>query len=155
MAVVHQRVAYSGIGQIGRQLRLPNPLGKPEPPGVYPEAVTYGFVHPLDLLHPIGTGERRQHGLVEPGEEQLHPSIADEPPEEVEVPSVVRLQPLEQRAGEMQDHGEKISSGKALQNRPIDVSDMLLEDMIEVADWLMEMEAEDKPECGHKLAYDQ
>ena len=51
--VVHQRVAHAGVGQVGGELRLPDPLGEPEAARVDAEAAAHRLVHPADLLDPV------------------------------------------------------------------------------------------------------
>src|SRR5215216_2993530 len=149
MTVVDQRVAHTRSCQIGRKLRFPDALGEPEAASIYAEAAANRLVHPLDLLDPVGAGQRGKHGLIEAGQEQLHPTIAHQLPEEVQVRGVVGLQPLEQWARQMEHERQEASGGEMLQNWTVDVLDMLLEDVIEVADRLMQVETEDEADRGH------
>ena len=53
----------------------------------------------------------------------------------------------------MQHQREEVALGQPLHDRPIDILDVLLEDMIEVADRLVQVEAEDEPDWSHALPY--
>jgi hypothetical protein len=103
--VVHQRVADARLGQVGGELGLPHPLGEPEAARVHPEAVLHGLMHPAYLLHPIAAGQRSQHGLIEAREQDLHLAVRRERAEPVEIRGLVRLEPLEQRPGQVQHDG--------------------------------------------------
>ena len=52
----------------------------------------------------------------------------------------------------MQDEREENCARRALEKRTVDIVNVLLEDMIEVADGLMQVEAEDEAYWGHALA---
>ena len=62
VAVVHQGVVHSRGREVGGQLRLPHPLGEPEPPGAHPEPALHRLRHPMDLLHPVGARQRARIG---------------------------------------------------------------------------------------------
>ncbi len=60
VAIVHQCVADARVGQIGREVGLPDSLGEPQPHGVHTEARPHRLAHPLDLLDAISAGEARR-----------------------------------------------------------------------------------------------
>ena len=105
----------------------------------------------MDLLHPVGARQRGEDRLVEPREEELQPAVGREPAELVEVARLVGLEPLEQRAGKMEDGGKELALGEPLQQRAVDVLHVLAEDVVEVPDRLVEMETEDEPERVRRL----
>ena len=151
MAVIHQRVAHARIGQIGRQLGLPDPLGEPEPAGFHPEAALDRLVHPADLLHPVRPGQRGEHRLVEAGQEHLDLPVGGETGQAIEIGGLVPLQPLEQRPREVQHDGEEVALAQPVEQRAIDVIDVLGEDVVEVADRLMQVQSEDEADrVGHQ-----
>ncbi len=60
------------------------------------------------------------------------------------------LQPLEQRAGDVQRQGEEARSRRTLDDRPIHVADVIGHDVVEIPDRLMQVQAEDESQgCGH------
>jgi len=62
----------------------------------------------------------------------------------------VGLQPLQQRTGQMEDHGEEAALIHLLEEGPVDFVEMLLEDGVEVPDRLVQMNAKDKADgIGH------
>jgi hypothetical protein len=65
------------------------------------------------------------------------------------------LQPFQQRTRDVKHGGEEVVSREPLQDRPIDVLDVLSEDMIEVADGLMQMETKHESDGIHLLAEDE
>src|ERR687898_2257656 len=138
VTVVDQRVAHTCRCQIGRELRFPDSLREPKAASVDPKAVANRLVHPLDLLDPIGAGQRGKHGLVEAGQEQLHMTITHQLPKEVQVRGIVGLRPFEQRTRQMQHDRQEAATGEMLQNWTVYVLDVLLEDMVEIADRLMQ-----------------
>ena len=89
VAVVDQRVAHAGVGQVGGELRLPDPLGEPEPARVDAEAAAHRLVHPVDLLDPVGAGQRGEHRLVEAGQQELDPAVGGQAAEPVEIGRLV------------------------------------------------------------------
>jgi hypothetical protein len=63
----------------------------------------------------------------------------------------VLLQPLEQRAGEVQDEGEKTTLGETFDDGSVDILNVLLENVIEVADGLVEVKPENESDRSHAL----
>ena len=57
MPIIDQHVADAGVGQVGGELRFPDPLREPEAAGIYPEAGPQPLVHPPDLLDAVAAGQ--------------------------------------------------------------------------------------------------
>jgi hypothetical protein len=155
MPVVYQRVADAGIGQVGRQLRLPDALGEPQPARVHSKAAVNRFTHPLDLLHPVGSWQGSEYRLVKSSEEQLDLPVGYQAPQQIQVRCVMPFEPLQQRPGEMQDEGEEPTLGQSLYDWPVDILNVLLEDVVEVADRLVQVKPEDEPDRSHALPKDK
>ena len=56
------------------------------------------------------------------------------------------LEPLEQRAGHVQRQRNEAGLTRAFDDRPVDVTDMIGHDVVEIPDWLMQVQAKDKPQ---------
>src|SRR3989442_12170334 len=52
--VVDERVLHAGLGEIGRQLRLPDALGEPQTGRLHPETPLWILTHATDLLQTVG-----------------------------------------------------------------------------------------------------
>ena len=65
------------------------------------------------------------------------------------------FEPFEQRTGQVQHRRQEIVRREVLQDRPVHIFNVLHEDMIEVPDRLMQMEAEDESDRIHSLAEDE
>ena len=52
----------------------------------------------------------------------------------------------------MQNERKEVTFGKPLQNRSINVLNVLLEDMIEVSDWLVQVQPKYEAYGGHVLS---
>jgi hypothetical protein len=63
----------------------------------------------------------------------------------------VGLEPFEQRAGEVEDGGKELALGEPLQQRAVNVLDVLGEDVVEIPHRLVEMETEDEPERARRV----
>ena len=109
--VVDQGVANAGVGEVGGKLRLPDPLGEPESPGVDTEAPAHRLVHPVDLFDPVLARQRGEHRLVEAGQQDLDAAVGGEAAQPVEVCRLVVLEPLEQRPAQVQ-HDRKELRGR-------------------------------------------
>jgi hypothetical protein len=151
--VIYQCISNAGGCQVCGQLRLPHPLGKPQPLGVHSKPGANGIVHPLDLLDSVCPRQGDQHRLVEPGQEQLDLAVAHQAAELIEISRVMLFEPLEQRSREMEHGRQKATAGQMLENGTIHVLEVLLEDVVKVADRLVEVEAKHEPDRNHGLAY--
>jgi hypothetical protein len=149
VTVIYQGVPDVRGGEIGRELWLPHPLSEPEPPGIGAKAAANGLVQPLDLLNPVAAGKRREHRLVKTGQEQLDLAVTYQAAELIEIASIVSLEPFQQRPREVQHSGEKLPRGQVLQQWAIDVLDVLLEDVVEIANWLVKVESKGKADRLH------
>jgi hypothetical protein len=56
----------------------------------------------------------------------------------------VLFEPLEQRTGDVQRQREEAGPGRALDDRPIDVADVISHDVVEIPHRLMQVQAKDK-----------
>src|SRR2546428_8933029 len=92
MPVVDERVFHAGVGEIGRQLRLPDPLGEPQSGRRHPEAPLEVLAHAADLLEAVGAGERGPDRLIESGEQHLEPATPGEPAATVRAARLPSLQ---------------------------------------------------------------
>ena len=151
MTVVEHHVAHTGVGQVGRQIRLPHPLREPQPRRLDSEAALDRLAHPRHLLDPIGGDERREHRLVESGQQELDVTVRRQPPDHVEVARVVRFEPLEQRARDVQCEREKASLRQSLHERPVDVPQVIGEDVVEVPHRLMQVHSEHEADRVHRF----
>ena len=61
----------------------------------------------------------------------------------------MRFEPFEQRPAQVEDDGQELAGGQGVDQRTVDVLHVLREDVIEVADGLMEMEPEREADRGH------
>jgi hypothetical protein len=59
------------------------------------------------------------------------------------------FQPLEQRSGEVQYQRKELALRQTLQDRPIDILDVLLEDIVEVPDGLVQVQPKYEPDRSH------
>jgi septum formation topological specificity factor MinE len=64
----------------------------------------------------------------------------------------MRFQPFQKRTREVQHGRKEIVVRKPLQNRPVDILHVLSEDVIEIANRLVQMEAKDESDWTHSLA---
>ena len=150
VAIVHEDVANARVGEVGGEIGLPDALGEPEAGGLDAEPRADGLPHPLDLLHPVAPGERGEHRFVEAAEEDFHLSVGGEPAQPVEVCGLVSLEPLEEGAGQVQNDREEPAIGEGVEQRPVDVLDVLREDVVEVADRLVEVKPEGEADRRHR-----
>jgi hypothetical protein len=106
----------------------------------------------VDLLYPVGSGQGCQDRLVESGQEQLHLAAGHKPTQLIEIGAVMRFQPLEQRSREVQHERKEAPLGQTLQDGPVNILNVLLEDMIEVSDWLVQVQPKYEAYGGHVLS---
>ena len=151
MTVVEHHVAHTGVGQVSRQIRLPHPLREPQPRRLDPEAALNRLAHPRHLLDPIGGDERGEHRLVESGQQKLDVTVRRQASDQVEVARVMRFQPFEQRARDVQREREKPSLHEPLHQRPVNVAQMIGEHMVEVPHRLMQVHAEHEADRVHRF----
>ena len=97
VAVVEDEIPHARVGQVRRQVGLPHALREPQSRGRDAETALDRLAHPSYLLDPVGGRERREHRLVEAGQQELDVTLRCQPTDQVEVGRVVRLEPLEQR----------------------------------------------------------
>src|SRR4051794_31572557 len=90
-----------------------------------------------------------QPGPEKPAKQQPPFPVADHPPQKIEISAVVGFEPFQQRPREMQYRRQKSPARQPFQDRAIHVGHVLLEHMIEVANWLMEMEAKNETDGRH------
>ena len=115
-------------------------------PRVHPEAPLHRFVHPLDLLHAIRAAARAPARRSRRGESRPCPPMRRSQP--VEVGGLVALEPL--RAGPRgAGDRRKATAGEPIEQRAVDVLDVLGEHVVEVADRLMEVESENEADRRH------
>jgi hypothetical protein len=152
MAVVDQGVFHTGLREVGGELGLPDPLGQPEPGRFDPEAAPESLLHPADLIQAIPARQRGEHGLVEPGQQELHPPVRGEAPESVHPRRCVHVEPLEQRTGNVEDDREEISRGQAVEQRGVHVVQVLLKNVVEVPHRLVQVQAENEAHGGHAVS---
>lgn len=144
VAIVHQDVTQSRRCEIGGKIGLPDSLGEPQSHRRDAQPALDRFPHPRELLLTIEARERRKHGLVEAGRQDLDLSIHRQPADLVEIGGLVFLEPLEQRSRNVQHDREEFALPDALDERTIHVPHMLFEDVVEIAHRLMEVDTEDK-----------
>ena len=146
VAIVHQHVADAGVGEIGGELGLPHALGQPETGGADAETRLERIAHPVDLLDAIVARQRDQHRLVVAGEQQLDFAGRDQLADQIEIAAVARLQPLEQRTRDVHDDRKELALHQRIEQRTVHVASVLLENVSEIADGLMLVDAEDESE---------
>jgi hypothetical protein len=67
----------------------------------------------------------------------------------IEVRAVVDLQPLEERPRDVEHEREELPACEVVQQRTVDIRHVLREDVVEVADRLMQVQAEDEADRLH------
>ena len=83
---------------------------------------------------------------MEARQEQFELARARQEREAVEVRWLMRFQPLQERPGQMEDGGEQVRFLQLVEQRPVDIVHVLAEDMIEVADGLVQVQPDDEAE---------
>jgi len=78
-------------------------------------------------------------------------TVRGQPSDQVEIGRVMGFEPLEQRARDVQREGEEASLGEPLDQRPIDVPQVIGEHMVEVSHRLMQMHAEHEADRVHRF----
>ena len=58
------------------------------------------------------------------------------------------FQPLEQRARDVECERQEAGSGRALDDRPVDVAHVIGHDVVEIPHRLMQVQAKDEPQGG-------
>src|SRR5690349_14567599 len=149
VTIIDQSVLDSGVRQVSGELGLPYALSEPESASIHSEPPANRLVHPLDLFHSIGSRQRGQYRLVEAGQQQLDLTIADQTAELVEICALMLFEPFQQRSGKVQHDRREAVSRQSFQDRAVDVADVLLEDVVEVADRLVQVKAEDEADRLH------
>ena len=95
VTVVEKGVFDARPRQIGGEIGFPDAFGEPEAGGLDPEPAAEVRPHPLDLLHPVRRGERREDGLVASGGKELDAALRRPRPEVIEEVRGVVLDPVE------------------------------------------------------------
>jgi hypothetical protein len=142
VTVVHQDVLHSGFGQPRRELRFPYPLGQPKSCRFNPEPGSYGLLHPEDLLEPVFSGEGREDGFVVSGEEEFQLTVGGQTPDTIQIGGVVPFQPTQERAGQVKGEREESGRNRCREEGVVDISYVVLEDVVEVSFGLVGVKAE-------------
>src|SRR2546429_4530715 len=87
---------------------------------------------PYTTLFRSGGGQRREHRLVEAGQQELDVTLRCQPTDQVEVGRVVRLEPFEQRPRDVQREWKEAALRQPLDERPVDIPQMGFENVVEV-----------------------
>ncbi len=83
---------------------------------------------------------------MEARQQQLELARAREDSEAVEVGRLIRFQPFQQRPGEVKHGGEEVRLFQLVDQRAIDVVQVLAEDMVEIADGLVQVQPDHEAE---------
>ena len=83
---------------------------------------------------------------METREQQLELARTREAGEAIEIGGLVRLEPFQERPREMKHGGELVRLLQLVDQRPIHVVQVLAEDMIEVADGLVQVQPDHEAE---------
>jgi hypothetical protein len=142
MAIVYERELHAGIVEIRGQVGLPDSFGEPQPSRIGTEPVLEGLVHPLHLCQAINTRERGENRFVESRQQQLDASITGEFSDVVQERRFVLVQPLDERAGDVQCDREERLRLYVFKERPIHLSHVLFKDVAEIANRLVQVEPE-------------
>ena len=153
VAIVDQRVADAGVGEVGGELGLPHPLGQPEARGVHPEPAAHGLAHPADLLHPVARGAAtRAPARRSPRAAARSCPSRRQPAEAVEVGGSCCSSHSSSGPERWKTPGRNSRAARCVEQRAIHVVHVLLEDVVEVADGLMEMQSERETDRRHASA---
>jgi hypothetical protein len=94
----------------------------------------------LDLLDPVLLPEGRKDRFIVSGQKKLQAPFGYELSHSIQVGDVVGLQPVQERSGQVEREGKKSSLDGLVEEGSVDLLQMLLEDVAEVAYRLMGVE---------------
>ncbi len=147
--VVEEDVFDAGLGQVGGERLLPDPLGEPGAADVGTEVFLEILGIRADLPDPVAAGDHRQDRLIEPAAEDLDPTGFDHRPQSPHVPRLMLDEPLQERPRGVEDEGDLRVVLHHVEERPVAEAICLVEHAVEVADGLVVVEGEDEADCGH------
>ena len=154
--LVEDGVRDAGLGQDGRQVRLPDALGEPRPEGPAAEDRGDPVGERADLPDGIAPGDADEDRLVVAAGEELDLAALHEVGEVADDVRAVALEPVEERAGEVEGglhFGVPIERGH---ERRIRALGHVREHMWEVPGWLVLVENQGQTELvGHLEAFYQ
>ena len=140
-------------GEVFGEVRLPDSLRQPESPDVDPEALPEVLAVPRNLLAAVFARQDGENRLVMAGAEELQATGGHVGSNQVEKGGGMVLEPFKQGAGEVHRHRPGVALLQRGEQGAIDLDQMLLEHRIEVADRLVEVEAEAEAQRrGHQPA---
>ena len=142
VGVVHDGVGVAGLGQRGRHVRLPDPLGQPGADGPPAEERLDLVGHAHQLTDAIGLAQRGQHRLVVAAAEHLHLAAVHEPAELLEGLRLVGLEPVEEGTGVVEAEAHPGMPLQGSQQGLVGGPVVVLEDEAEVAHRLVVVEDE-------------
>ncbi|MBK7702326.1 MAG: hypothetical protein IPI34_05235 [bacterium] len=144
VVVVEQGELDAGAGQRTGQVRLPDALGHPDAAAVGAEVLAHPVAHHAQLPDAVALRDGGEDRLVKAAAEHLHAPGAHQEGRALEPLRVVPLQPLQQRAGHVQAEAELLVALDPLQERQVAAAVDVLDDVVEVADRLVVVDADDE-----------
>ncbi len=151
LGIVNRQVAHAGIDQIERQVGLPHSLGEPHAPRIGAQFPCQERSHALDLAPAVLRRQRRQHRLEESAAQQFKPVFGDRRANAIEVLRMSLEEPLPQASRVVQDPAYTGMRFHHIQERQVGSLIGILDDVIEVADGLVIVDAEDETYGRHSV----
>ena len=148
VGVVEDRPLDSGAGEISGHARIPHPFRQPHAADARLEAALEPGGVAADLADPVAWREHRQDRLVERPADNLDLAFVGQPRQPVEILRVVVVEPLGERAAGVDGDADTGVALEEFEERLVGILPGLFEDAVEVADRLMVVDHEDKPDGG-------
>jgi hypothetical protein len=142
VVVVDEHVLDPGLGENPRQVRLPDALGEPHPAGPDAELRLEEGGQPLDLSELVVIGQHGEDRLVESAGQELDLAARRDGAEQIEGARRALPQPLQEAARAVHAHPHLRPRLQPLEERTVGALRRLDEDVIEVADRLVVVDAE-------------
>lgn len=142
MAVVQQGVFDAETGYLLGNPRVPYPLGAPQAPGPGAETRLEILAHVLNLVMGVGLGNHRYDRLEESSSHELYLGAVHQGVQEREKLGLVLIEPLPERSGIVQRHGDVGIFRQDAQKRQIAVPGALFKDTGEIPHRLVRVNAE-------------
>ncbi len=107
MVVVENRVGVAGVGQVGRQRRLPDSFRQPRAARRHAEAALDVGAHPRQLAVPVTLGECREDRLEHAAAQDLDLVALDQRAQPIERLGLVGRHPFQQRTRVVQREADR------------------------------------------------
>ena len=142
--VVEHGVLDPRADDVGRERLLPDPLRHPHAADLGADAALQPVGVAGDLTDAIARRDHRHDRFEERPADNFNPPGGDQRAEAVDVLGMAGVEPLHQRAARMETNLQSFIPLEDVEERQIAVLVRLLEDSVEVADWLMVVQDEHK-----------